>query len=254
MSVDGCFLFQLLVFKTDIEIERTVSSMDTEDTLKCCSCGRNQKTRVKSCSSRLCPCVAAEHKCTAGCKCIGCVNRIAAKDSVCRCGEGKRNDFTFTSCHDKPGQRKTKCPCFSQGRACTNKCRCFHCENDFGTRDAVSIKKRRAEKITSSSPSCKRKPCHEYLDSAGATMEFGSWTKMETCILSTTESYIAGIAPTTENIQKLYNYVIKGVTSQEGIGLTKTKSLNQVRAKLLHKKKREEALRGFLSAVTYTAE
>lgn len=85
-------------------------------------------------------------------------------------------------------------------------------------------------------------------------MEFGSWTKMETCILSTTESYIAStcIAPTTENIQKLFNYVIKGITSQEEIGLTRTKSVNQVRAKLLHKKKKEEALRGFLSAVSYT--
>ena len=79
---------------------------------------------------------------------------------------------------------------------------------------------------------------------------------METCVLSTAESYIAstGIAPTTENIQKLYNYVIKGVTSQEGIGLTTKKSLNQVRAKLLHKKKREQTLRGFLSGVAYTAE
>ena len=229
--------------------------MDTEEKLKCCSCGRNQNTRVKSCSSRRCPCVAAEQKCTAGCKCIGCVNRITAKVSVCRCGEAKRSNFTFTSCHDKPGQRKSKYPCFSQGRACTKKCRCIHCKNDFGTRDAESIRKRRGEKITSSSPSCKRKPCHEYLDSAGATMEFGSWTKMETCILSTTESYIAstGITPTTENIQKLYNYVIKSVTSQEGTGLTTAKSLNQVRAKLLHKKKREEALRGFLSGI-HTAE
>ena len=232
--------------------------MDADEKPKCGSCGRNQKTRVKSCTARRCPCVAAEHKCTRRCKCIGCVNQIAAlaKGSVCRCGEGKRSDLTFTSCHDKPGQRKTKCPCFSQGRACTNKCRCFHCKNDFCTRDVVSIRKRRAEKITSSSPSCKRKPCHEYLDSAGVTMEFGSWTKMETCILSTTESYITstGIASTSENIHKLYNYVIKSVTSQEGIDLTKTKSLNQVRAKLLHKKKREEALRGFLSAVTYTAK
>ena len=82
--------------------------MGTEEKLKCCSCGRNQKTRVKSCSSTRCPCVAAEQKCTAGCKCIGCVNRIvAAKDFVCRCGEGKKSNSTFTSCHDKPGQRKS---------------------------------------------------------------------------------------------------------------------------------------------------
>lgn len=227
--------------------------METEAKLICCNCGRNQKSRVKSCLAKRCPCVAAEQKCNTGCKCIGCVNQIAAKDSVCRCGEG-RKDVNYTSCHDRPGgKRKSKCPCFSQGRACTNKCRCFQCKNDFGTRDVVSSKKRRAEKITSSSPSCKRRPCHEYLDSAGATMEFGSWTKMETCILSTTESYIAStcIAPTTENIQKLFNYVIESITSEEGIGLTRPKSVNQVRAKLLHKNKKEEALRGFLSAVSY---
>ena len=78
---------------------------------------------------------------------------------------------------------------------------------------------------------------------------------MERCVLSTAESYIAstGITPTTENIQKLYNDVIKGVTSQEGIGLTTTKSLNRERAKLLHKK-REQALHGFLSGVAYTEE
>ena len=39
---------------------------------------------------------------------------------------------------------------------------------------------------------------------------------METCILSTTESYIASIciAPTTENIKKLYNFVVKSVQMQ----------------------------------------
>lgn len=115
----------------------------------------------------------------------------------------------------------------------------------------MNIRKRRAQKVTSSSPSSKRKPCHEYLDNAGATINFGSWTSLETCILITTESYITStcIAPTTENIQKLYNYVIKSMVSQEGTGLPRFKSLNQVRAKLLHKKKKEEALRGFVDAL-----
>ena len=168
---------------------------------------------------------------------------MAAKDTSCRCGEGKRQEATFTSCQDKIGQRKTKCPCFSQGKAYSDECRCFKCKNDLGTREVVSVRKRRAQKVTSSSPRSKTKPCHEYLDNAGATINFGSWTSLESCILSTTESYIAStcIAPTTENIQKLYNYVIKSVVLQEGTGLTRFKSLNQlqVRAKLLHKKKRK---------------
>ena len=235
----------------------TMTDAEAEES-KFCSCGRNRKTRVKSWletplhnKGRRCPCVAAKRKCTTACKCTGCINRVAVKDTSCRCGEGKRQEATFTSCQDKIGQRKTKCPCFSQGKACGDECRCFNCKNDFGTREVVSVRKRRAQKVTSSSPRSKRKPCHEYLDNAGATINFGSWTSLETCILSTIESYIAStcIAPTTENIQKLYNYVIKSVVSQEVTGLTRFKSLNQVRAKLLHKKKKEEALRGFVGAL-----
>ena len=69
--------------------------------------------------------------------------------------------------------------------------------------------------------------------------------------LSTTQSYITStcIAPRTENIQKLYNFVVKSMISQEEKGSTRLKSLNQVRAKLLHKRKREEAFRDFLGAV-----
>ena len=77
---------------------------------------------------------------------------------------------------------------------------------------------------------------------------------METCIISTTESYIAStcIAPTIENIQKLYNFVVKSVISQKEKGSSaRVKSLSQVRAKLLHKRKREEVFRGFLGAVKY---
>jgi len=118
----------------------------------------------------------------------------------------------------------------------------------------LSVRKRQAQKITSSSSSSKRKPSYEYLDHSKAAIEFGSWTTMETCILSTIESYIAStcIAPTTENIQKLYNFVVKSVISQKEKGSSaRVKSLNHVRAKLLHKQKREEAFRGFLGAVTY---
>ena len=99
-----------------------------------------------------------------------------------------------------------------------------------------------------------RKPSYEYVDHAKAAIEFGSWTTMEMCILSTTESYIAStcIAPTTENIQKLYNFVVKSMISQKEKGSSaRVKSLNQVRAKLLHKREREEAFRGFLGAVKY---
>ena len=224
-----------------------------------CSCGRNRKIRTKSCiehplrdrKGRSCPCFSAKRKCTAKCKCIGCENKKSAKDTQCRCGAGKSNGNNSTSCHDKLGSRKTKCPCFSQGRACGHKCRCLNCLNDFGVRVLSTSGKKRAQKIISGSPSSKRKRCSEYLGSAGFEVQLGSWTSWETCILNTTESFISStcIPPTIENIQKLFNFVVKNLTSHEGKGFANVKSLNQVRAKLQHKKEKEEAIRGFLSAI-----
>ena len=200
---------------------------------------------------RSCPCSIAKRKCTAKCKCIGCGNQNSAKDTQCRCGVGKRNKDNSTSCHDKPESRKTKCPCFSQGRACGFKCRCFNCRNDFGVRVSSTSGRRRAQKITSASPSSKRKRCSDYLDSAGFEVELGSWTSWETCILNTTESFISStcIPPTIENIQKLFNFVVKNLASHEDKRFANVKSLNQVRAKLQHKKEKEEAIRGFLRAI-----
>lgn len=58
------------------------------------------------------------------------------------------------------------------------------------------------EKIILSLLSCKRKLCYEYFDSVGVIMEFGSWIKMEICILSIMEFYIVliGIVLIIENI------------------------------------------------------
>lgn len=235
---------------------QTVTGTGTEIDDQFCSCGRNRKIRTKSCiadpsrdgKGRLCPCSIAGRICSAKCKCIGCGNKNSAKDTQCRCGAGKRNGEKSTSCHDKLGSRKTKCPCFKQGRACGIKCRCVNCLNDFGARVKSTSGKRRAQKITSSSPSSKRKRCSEYLDSAGFEVQLGSWTSWETCILNTVESFISStcIPPTLENIQKLFNYVAKNSTSHEEKRLANVKTLNQVRAKLEHKKKKEEAIRGFL--------
>ena len=82
-------------------------------------------------------------------------------------------------------------------------------------------------------------------------MELGSWTSWETCILNTTESFISStcIPPTTENIQKLFNFAVKNMRSHEGKRLANVKSLNKVRAKLQQKKEKEKAIRGFLSAI-----
>ena len=185
-------------------------------------------------------------------RCRGCANKdLKVMETYCRCGEGKKRSSDYISCRDEVGQRKTKCPCFIQGSSCNKKCRCFNCGNGFGKKDCLTPVKRRAKKITSSLPSAKRKRGYDYLNEAGFEVKQGSWTTLETCILHTTESFISStcISPTTENIFKLYNYVIRQINTDEQKHSANKKAINQIRAKLQCKKNKQEAMLNFVSGL-----
>lgn len=234
------------------------STENRTDMKKGCSCGINNRNRERSCVERMpgdktrsCPCVRAKEMCSEKCRCRVCENKEKDEETFCRCGQGKNKSTNYVSCHDEDGQRKTKCPCFKQGNSCSRKCRCFNCNNDFGKKDCLTPVKRRAKKITSSSPTTKRKRGYDYLNEAGFEVERGSWTMLETCILHTTESFISStcISPTTENIYKLYNYVIKHLKSDELKSSANEKTINQIRAKLKYKRSRQEAKLSFLNGL-----
>ena len=110
-----------------------------------CYCGRKIKSRdASSCTTEgkraRCPCLRNGRSCTAKCKCRFCGNRPRKERSAtgCRCGEEKykrTNDPDFVSCIDSEGKRKTKCPCYSSGTGCYDRCRCLNCKNSFGATD-----------------------------------------------------------------------------------------------------------------------
>lgn len=114
-----------------------------------CHCGRKIKSRSGSaCKTEegkraRCPCARSGRLCTAECRCrFLCMNtqgELKARESNgCRCGEEKykrTKDLEFVSCIDVEGKRMTKCPCYSGGRACHERCRCFNCKNSFGATD-----------------------------------------------------------------------------------------------------------------------
>ena len=95
-----------------------------------CHCGQKAKSRserfcVPTEKSR-CLCVVKKIRCQAKCKCLNCDNykRINEKLS-CRCGEStasNKQNPEKKSRTDEPGQRRTRCPCYSNGRSCCNMC------------------------------------------------------------------------------------------------------------------------------------
>ena len=114
------------------------------ETMSCC-CGSKIKSRSHS-SCKMeegqrirCSCLRSSRFCTAKCKCRGCCNlNEEARAQVtrgCRCGEDRyrrTKELEFVTCADVQGRRMSKCPCYSNGRGCDNKCRCINCENVFG--------------------------------------------------------------------------------------------------------------------------
>ena len=87
-----------------------------------CHCGRHAKSRMHGfCIPDAivrCPCVRQRRQCTKRCRCFNCRNNARTPDG-CRCGVGERN--IRSACTDVPGQRRSKCPCYTSGSSCSAK-------------------------------------------------------------------------------------------------------------------------------------
>ena len=117
-----------------------------------------------------------------------------------------------TLCVDLVGKRRTKCPCYSIGKACDDHCSSYSCGNSYGKKE--ESKKdfpSRKRKMVSSPPSLKRTRTSKVLGEQGFEINWGKWTIVEACLLETVESFLCttNVLPTYQNITKLYNFVPK---------------------------------------------
>ena len=70
---------------------------------------------------------------------------------------------------------------------------------------------KRSPKCTSSPSSLKRMRSSQYMNENNLTINQGSWTLQETCILDAVQSFLSSttyIIPTAENIASLFNFVV----------------------------------------------
>lgn len=159
----------------------TTSQKEETSKVKGCTCGNKLKSRHEtSCKtqegqSSRCPCVRKGILCMEQCKCQKCSNTTSGekkpKLKLCRCGEARKTkDPGFVSCIDIEGKKNTKCPCFSTRHGCSERCRCFNCNNSFGS--SLRIKKvsqPKRKKQPSSLQSLKRPRGTQYLRDSGMT-------------------------------------------------------------------------------------
>ena len=115
-------------------IEAQLQHAQEQAVSQICYCGRKAKSRSErfcvSTEKSRCPCVSNKKNCQAQCKCRNCDNRSQNPQKLsCRCGESraKGRKTGQTSCIDVSGQRRTKCPCYSNGKPCSILCSCFNC-------------------------------------------------------------------------------------------------------------------------------
>ena len=186
--------------------------MKSRDQLSC---------NVATTSKSHCPCVLKKRLCEPHkCKWLNCANKIlqgekVGKSTSCRCGESKKSKFQGTDnslCVDLVGKRRTKCPCYSIGKACDDHCFSYSCGNSYGKKE--ESKKdfpSRKRKMVSSPPSLKRTRTWKVLGEKGFEINWGKWAIAETCLLETVESFLCttNVLPTYQNITKLYNFVPK---------------------------------------------
>ena len=111
-----------------------------------------------------CPCVRQRRQCTKRCRCFNCRNNARTPDG-CRCGVGERN--IRSACTDVPGQRRSKCPCYTSGSSCSaEKCKCKGCRNSFGKRTAgkKDVKKKKVHQMYVQSFAIEKETYHGFLE------------------------------------------------------------------------------------------
>ena len=177
----------------------------------------------------------------------------------CCCGESDKKDelqgAVKTSCTDRDGQRRTKCRCYKNGQACSTRCSCKNCGNDYGQREAHIIpasKTHRRRKITSSPPSLKRARTETFLEQSEFEVQCGHWTTEETCLLDTVESFLCAdnLLPSSKNIGTLYNFFIKSQCAIDLILTASTKTAKQIEGKLNFLHNRQAALENLFYGIS----
>ena len=243
------------------------SKLSPETVAGICGCGRKATSSsqrfcvpvTKETKSR-CPCVLNKRQCVAKCRCLKCDNRVKNQDKIsCRCGESDKKDelqgAVKTSCTDRDGQRRTKCRCYKNGQACSTRCSCKNCGNDYGQREAHIIpasKTHRRRKITSSPPSLKRARTETFLEQSEFEVQCGHWTTEETCLLDTVESFLCAdnLLPSSKNIGTLYNFFIKSQCAIDLILTASTKTAKQIEGKLNFLHNRQAALENLFYGIS----
>lgn len=228
-----------------------------------CHCGRKAKSRserfcVPTEKSR-CPCVLKKIRCQAKCKCFNCDNYKRVNEKLsCRCGEStasNKQNPERKSCTDEPGQRRTRCPCYSNGRSCSNKCSCNKCGNDYGIKKPCSgtgAMTSRRKRMTTSPPSLKRKRTTTFLENGGFNAQQGPWALEETCLLDTVESFLSAtcIIRSCRNITTLFNFVVNSRCALDLQLTAVEKTERQIQCKLEFAQKRKTALRNLYYGVS----
>ena len=146
--------------------------MKSRDQLSC---------NVATTSKSHCPCVLKKRLCEPHkCKWLNCANKIVqgekvGKSTSCPCGESKKSKFQGTDnslCVDLVGKRRTKCPCYSIGKACDDHCFSYSCGSSYGKKE--ESKKdfpSRKRKMVSSPPSLKRTRTSKVLGGNGLLLK-----------------------------------------------------------------------------------
>ena len=148
--------------------------------------------------------------------------------------KGRKTGQNF--CMDVSGQRRTKCPCYSNGKPCSIHCSFFNCENRYGIRVTHSIDDCKAEKkkkITSTPPSLKRRRTAVLLEEEGSDLQPGPWTLEESCLLDSIESFMnTCVIPSYINISIFYSFVSKSLRGNNIQFTVTSKTERQIQGKL----------------------
>ena len=186
---------------------------------------------------------------------------VVEGNTFCRCGRGSNSKCGEKKNCSAKSEYSSRCPCLKKHLPCTSKCKCLHCDNQYGQHqeDHANAPYTQRRKRPRQQHQDSKLPALKFMKESNEQPLVGRWSELETQVLIAILRFMFGTHlpddtdSSTPKIIEVYNNILNFVDKHAGLPLPLSrKSLEQVQAKLEQCKKENKLLQ-ICGVVNYPA-
>ena len=136
--------------------------------------------------------------------------RKSNRKSQCKCGINDKEKDKNRCCPNE--QYETRCPCFKKNTKCSTDCLCKNCNNPYGKKSYISLKKRRRQAHQLQVVNLRNR---EFLSKRNESISKGAWSVMESVVLRKVTDFVKTKKSSIDvkDIHQAYSEIVEVIES-----------------------------------------